>query len=378
MEKPITSYIALGSNTGNRLTYLQNALDLIDKRLGNIEAISPVYQTPSWGFSGNDFLNACIRISTRLSADNLLKQLLQIEKESGRERNSDTYQNRSLDLDILFYENQLIKTENLTVPHPQIEKRRFVLQPLADIAGDFIHPVSGLNIAQLLTGTEDTSEVNLFPQELKKPETTDFSQLSYLAIEGNIGSGKTSLSSMIAQDFNAKLIHERFKDNAFLPKFYENKARYAFPLEMSFLADRYQQLLDDIGQFDLFKDLVVADYDIYKSMIFAGVTLAPEEFSLYKKLFGIMYKDLPKPDLYIYLYQSTERLLQNIKKRGRSYEQQIPAEYLENINRGYLDFIKNQNHLKVEIIDITDLDFVNYRKDYLFVLDKVQSALKKK
>src|SRR5699024_8314518 len=127
------------------------------------------------------------------------------------------------------------------------------------------------------------------------------------------------------------------------PKFYENKARYAFPLEMSFLADRYQQLLDDIGQFDLFKDLVVADYDIYKSMIFAGVTLAPEEFSLYKKLFGIMYKDLPKPDLYIYLYQSTERLLQNIKKRGRSYEQQIPAEYLENINRGYLDFIKNQN-----------------------------------
>ncbi|HLS30986.1 MAG TPA: deoxynucleoside kinase, partial [Flavobacteriaceae bacterium] len=116
------------------------------------------------------------------------------------------------------------------------------------------------------------------------------------------------------------------------------------------------------------------DYDIYKSMIFARVTLNAEEISLYKRLFHIMYKDIPKPDLYIYLYQHTDRLLKNIKKRGRSYEQNIPADYLENINRGYLDFIKSQNHLQTKIIDVTDLDFISNREDYLFLLREILSA----
>ena len=137
------------------------------------------------------------------------------------------------------------------------------------------------------------------------------------------------MSTQLAEDFNAKLILERFKDNPFLPKFYENQQRYAFPLEMSFLADRYQQLLEDITQFDLFKDFVIADYDVFKSLIFAKVTLQQEEFNLYKKLFHLMHKELPKPDVYVYLYQSTDRLLENIKKRGRKYEQSIEAEYLQ-------------------------------------------------
>src|SRR5699024_8495839 len=117
---------------------------------------------------------------------------------------------------------------------------------------------------------------------------------------------------------NAKLITECYKDNPFLPKFYKDRARYAFPLEMSFLADRYQQWVDNIAQYDLFNDFVVSDYDIYKSMIFAQITLAEEEKQLYKRFFSIMYKELHKPDLYVYLYQDTGRLLQNIKKRGRA------------------------------------------------------------
>src|SRR5699024_3819091 len=129
----------------------------------------------------------------------------------------------------------------------------------------------------------------------------------------------------------------------FLPKFYKDRARYAFPLEMSFLADRYQQWVDNIAQYDLFNDVVVSDYDIYKSMIFAQITLAEEEKQLYKRFFSIMYKELHKPDLYIYLYQDTGRLLQNIKKRGRAYEQEIPADYLNQINEGYLAFIKTQD-----------------------------------
>lgn len=367
MKAAVTTYIALGSNQGNRYNYLQNAVDAIFEKIGSVKAISKVYTTPAWGFKGNEFLNACISVQTRLSAEQVLHKLQKIETEYGRKRSEAGYQNRSLDLDILFYDHLQLKAKDLEIPHPRIQERRFVLQPLSDIAPKFKHPINGKQIDQLLQETPDHSTITPLLKTLKSPNIK-FKNLSYLAVEGNIGAGKTSLSTMIAQDFNAKLIGERFKDNPFLPKFYKHQARYAFPLEMSFLADRYQQLIDDIAQYDLFNDFIVADYDIYKSLIFAGVTLAEEEFTLYKRLFNIMYKDMAKPDLYIYLYQNTSRLLENIKKRGRKYEQNIPADYLENINRSYLDFIKNQNHLNIKIIDVTDLDFVNRREDYISLL----------
>ncbi|MDC0957813.1 deoxynucleoside kinase, partial [Flavobacteriaceae bacterium] len=189
--------------------------------------------------------------------------------------------------------------------------------------------------------------------------------------EGNIGAGKTSLATKISYDFNAKLVLERFADNAFLPKFYEDPQRYAFPLEMSFLADRYQQITDDLSQLDLFKDFVVSDYDVFKSLIFSKITLLEDEFVLYRKLFYLMYKDIAKPDLYVYLYQNTRRLQENIKKRGRDYEQNIEDNYLEKINSGYLEFLKNQTDIKVKIIDISDLDFVKNRVDYLWLLNQI-------
>ncbi|HTO36439.1 MAG TPA: deoxynucleoside kinase, partial [Flavobacterium sp.] len=190
-----------------------------------------------------------------------------------------------------------------------------------------------------------------------------------------IGAGKTTLSSRISEDFNAKLVLERFADNPFLPKFYEDQNRYAFPLEMSFLADRYQQLSDDLAQFDLFKDFIVADYHIFKSLIFAKVTLQEDEYRLYKTMYDIIHKEMPKPDLYVYLYQNTQRLLENIKLRGRSYEQQIPEEYLEKINRSYLDYIKTQTNLNVLILDISDRDFVSKQEDYLWILEQINEKI---
>jgi deoxyadenosine/deoxycytidine kinase len=209
---------------------------------------------------------------------------------------------------------------------------------------------------------------------LKNPSKAyDFSKLSYIAIEGNIGAGKTSLATKIAHEFNAKLILERFADNPFLPKFYNDAARYAFPLEMSFLADRYQQISDDLSQLDLFKDFIVSDYDVFKSLIFSKVTLQEDEFKLYRKLFYLMYKDLRKPDLYVYLYQNTESLQANIKKRGRDYEQNIENDYLEKINTGYLEFLKTQTDFNVKIIDISDRDFIENRMDYLWLLGEICS-----
>ena len=193
----------------------------------------------------------------------------------------------------------------------------------------------------------------------------------HIAIAGNIGAGKTTLANMIAEDFNAKIILERFADNPFLPKFYEDNERYAFPLEMSFLADRYQQLSDDLAQFDLFKNFIVSDYYIFKSLIFAQVTLQKEEYFLYRKMFDIMYKEISKPDLYIYLYQNTPRLIENIKTRGRDYEQKIAPEYLDKIHKGYTTFIKTEENLNTLIIDVSDKDFVNNPEDYNKVIKDI-------
>lgn len=374
MEKRSLVYIAIGSNIGNKLQYLNKSLEKIADRVGAVAKISPVYETEAWGFSGDSFYNACIAVHTTLPAAKVLQQLLQIEKLLGRERNvvENGYAARTIDLDIVFYEDAIIHTETLIVPHPFMEKRRFVLEPLAAIAPGKIHPVLQKTVGELLALCADDGGCTRIPAVLENPmQKRLFSKYNYIAIEGNIGAGKTTLATKISEDFNAKLILERFADNPFLPKFYEDNARYAFPLEMSFLADRYQQISDDLSQFDLFKDFVVSDYDVFKSLIFAKITLQEEEFALYRKLFNIMYKEMVKPDLYIYLHQNTSRLLANIKKRGRHYEQTIPASYLEKINEGYAEFIRSQNRLNVLLIDVSDMDFVANAEDYDEILQRI-------
>lgn len=374
MNKNRLTYIAIGSNQGDKLDYLQEAISEIYTHIGDVLRVSKVYDTPAWGFEGAHFLNACLEVRTRFSAEDLMGKLLSIELAMGRKRKADTYTDRPIDLDIIFYENEYIEMANLQIPHPRLTERKFVLYPLADLIPDFQHPILKSKIRDLKEQTSDDSEIEESSASIS-PQYNRLKRLSFLAIEGNIGSGKTSLSTLISEDFNAKLILERFKDNAFLPQFYEDQKRYAFPLEMSFLADRHQQILDDLSQFDLFRDFVVADYDVHKSLIFAKVTLENDEFNLYRKIFKVMYSEVPKPDLYVYLYQSTTQLLENIKKRGRDYEQNIAPDYLEKINHGYLDFIKNQHDLTAKLIDMADIDFVNNRQDYNRIITMINNSI---
>jgi len=194
---------------------------------------------------------------------------------------------------------------------------------------------------------------------------------NYIAIEGNIGAGKTSLATRIAEDFNAKLILEQFEDNAFLPKFYLEPDKYAFPLEMSFLAARYQQLKDKLGPQDLFKSFTISDYFIIKSLIFAKKTLAEDEFTLYTRFFNIIYPQLPKPDLFVYLYLDTNLLQKNIRQRGRDYEQNIQDEYLDKIQDGYFDFIRQQGNMRILVIDTSNIDFVHNEADYKKLVDAI-------
>jgi deoxyguanosine kinase len=373
MELQHQVILSLGSNQGNRLKNIELCLELIHQEVGTIIKVSKLYETPSWGFESEAFFNCALLLHTSKSPIQILKQILEVEKKLGRIRNEKSgYQSRIIDVDLIAFDEEIINIEDLQIPHPLMQNRKFVLLPFQDLSVGWQHPVLKKSISELLQITPDDSVCEVV-QKIESPlDKIILNQYNYIAIEGNIGAGKSTLAVKMAQDFNAKTVLERFADNPFLPKFYEDQSRYAFSLEMSFLADRYQQLSDDLSQFDLFKDFIIADYHIFKSLLFSKITLEEDEFRLYRTLFDIIYKEMPKPDLYIYLYQNTERLLQNIKNRGRSYEQDITAEYLDKINKGYLEYIKTQTDLNVLVIDVSDRDFVAYQEDYLFILDKIQ------
>lgn len=203
-----------------------------------------------------------------------------------------------------------------------------------------------------------------------KPTTLPY---RYICIEGNIGAGKTSLAAKLAEDYNGKLILEQFEDNPFLPKFYEDQAKYAFPLELSFLASRFQQVKDQLANLDLFRSFVVSDYFINKSLIFARKTLPDDEFKLFNRLFNIIISTVPKPDLLIYLYVDIQRLQQNIRHRGRSYEQSIEDSYLEKIQTGYLEYLRQLPDTRILLLDTNDIDFVGNDDDYHKVLSIIDS-----
>jgi 2-amino-4-hydroxy-6-hydroxymethyldihydropteridine diphosphokinase len=377
MNKQHLVILSLGSNLGDRLDNLNKGIDHIHRSVGTVINVSKVYESPAWGFEGEPFYNCAISIHTLKSAEEVLKQVKRIEDATGRPpKKVGEYESRIIDIDVIAFNEEIIKFDHLQIPHPLMQERLFVLLPMRDLNLDWRHPIFQQYLPELLEVSQDQDQCKVV-HELKSPiRDIRPDQCNYIAIEGNIGAGKTTLANRMAEDLNAKTVLERFADNPFLPKFYDDQTRYAFPLEMSFLADRYQQISDDLAQFDLFREFIIADYHIFKSLIFAKVTLSADEYRLYRKLFDIIYREIPKPDLYIYLYQNSDKLLDNIKRRGRSYEQDITPEYLEKINQGYLDFVKSQSNLNVLIIDVSERDFVENQEDYVFILDQVEQKLR--
>ena len=178
----------------------------------------------------------------------------------------------------------------------------------------------------------------------------------HIAIEGNIGSGKTTLATMLAKDYELKLILEEFAENPFLPKFYKSPDKYGFPLELFFMAERYYQL-KRLKEQDLFQPIIISDYFFVKSKLFAQNNLKDDEMQLFNRLFDIMFSSLSKPDILVYLYADISRLQDNIKKRGRDYEQNISDAYLQEIQDKYLDYLRKQDDFPVLILDVTEVDF---------------------
>ena len=196
----------------------------------------------------------------------------------------------------------------------------------------------------------------------------------FITIEGNIGAGKTTLSNILAQKLNAKLILEEFADNPFLPKFYEKPDQYAFPLELFFMAERYKQLKDFSHTQDLFQEATISDYLFTKCLLFAKVNLPDEEFRLYQKLFDIIHQQISFPDILIYLHAPVQKLQENIKKRNRSYEQDIKDDYLFNLQETYTSYIK-QHNIKTIFIDASNADFIGNDAHVQVVLDALEKDL---
>jgi deoxyguanosine kinase len=187
---------------------------------------------------------------------------------------------------------------------------------------------------------------------------------NFIAIEGNIGAGKTTVCTMLAEDFSCRLILEQFTDNPFLPLFYDQPERYGFPVELFFMTERHKQLQEAFAAADLFTPLSISDYFFIKTLLFAKNNLIKEEFRLFQRLFEVLNATYPKPDILVYLHRSVDDLMSNIKKRGRQFETDISAEYLTEIQNVYFEYFRTEKSLPIVIIDVENIDFINDKKAY--------------
>lgn len=190
------------------------------------------------------------------------------------------------------------------------------------------------------------------------------SPYQYICIEGNIGAGKTTLCELLAGTYNCKLVLEQFAENPFLPYFYDDPARYALPLELFFMTERHKQLEKHLLHPDLFHEFVVSDYTFVKTLLFAKNNLKRDEYRLFQRMFFVLNAAFPRPDILVYLHRSTPKLIENIRNRGREYEQDIKEPYLKDLQDAYFEYFKGESSFPIVIIDVDKLDFVNNPKHF--------------
>lgn len=317
-----TAVLCLGSNLGFRVLQLEEARNRICKLVGPITKTSAYYETAPWGgYSANHHINQCLIVETKMDAKGLMKTLLKIESEMGRVRTDKKNTDRFIDIDLLFFNTIVMNTPDLVLPHPRLHLRKFVLKPLMDIAPDWKHPVSGKTVRSLFRACQD--ELSVIPFQ---------PQPVYACVEGNIGSGKSTLASALAAQWGASFVPERFEQNALLPLFYKNPEKYGFPLEYSFLIDRFQQLH---SHFMASPALTVSDYSLYKCLLFAHINLSKQDYRFYKKHFNALIDQVPAPNVIFLIESPVQNLQKNISRRGRMYESGIKNSYLQKITSAY-------------------------------------------
>ncbi len=373
------AYLGLGSNIGNRIGYIRRSLVALSRLpKTKVTKVSSLYETEPYGKKEQPwFINIVVEVSTELGPLELFKKCKSIENKLGRQKR-EKWAEREIDIDILLYDEIIFSTPELQIPHPDMHNRRFVLIPLSEIAPNIIHPVFKKSVSELLIECKDTTKIIHIPEkiDLKNIIEPEVKEIRYIAIEGVIGAGKTSLAKLLGERLNAKVVLEQYYENPFLEKFYENRERYAFQTQIFFLLSRYKQQME-LHQIDLFHEYLITDYIFDKDKIFAHINLKGDELKLYEMLVGMLEKNIPVPDLVIYLQSSVERLMQNIRKRGRPYEKNISEDYIRELYEAYNEFFFNQYRKSpVLVINVTEIDFVNNRDDFEDLVNEILSPRK--
>lgn len=334
---PTCCYLSIGSNLDNRYALIQKAVFSLDAISTANVTCSSLYSNGAQGFEGPDFLNAVVRVETAMDLTEFWEGLRSVERSLGKQKRMGSgYASRPIDIDIVYFGEEIISDGSLSIPHPRYTERRFVLAPLFEIDPLLTDPQTGKTVEELLKKTPDRSIIKRVSRPLYASPAELLRSLNGICIEGNIGVGKTTLAEKLSEILGVPLILERFGKNPFLPSYYQDPERFAFPVEMFFLYDRVQHWKEigrEVGP------VYVSDYHPQKSQVFARNSLAENEFRLFEEYFRLIAETFTPPELLVFLEAPEELLLEQIDRRGRPFEKAIEREYLERLRYTYQQYL---------------------------------------
>jgi 2-amino-4-hydroxy-6-hydroxymethyldihydropteridine diphosphokinase len=374
MARPETVVLlALGSNLNDREGYLRSALEAVRAIATTPVQKSKVYETAPVGPGPQGkYLNMVVRFSTRLEPRALLAFCKDTEARLGRKARA-RWAAREIDMDILAYGREIIREDGLTVPHPSILDRQFVLVPMTDLDPEYMLPGFKESIGRQLQqcieiqGPQDVEEYRPKPpSQVALPE-----RIRYVAVEGVIGVGKSTLVKALAERMGCMPLYEEFENNPFLSDFYKDKSRYAFQTQVFFFLSRYRQIQEVFQQQDMFRPQILSDYMFAKDKIFATLNLDENEMNLYYKFTEVLERNLAKPDYAIYLQADTKTLMSRIRMRDRPYERTMDEGYIEALNRAYNHFFHYYSGSPLLIINTNNIDFVRNPEDLNLLMETI-------